>query len=181
MVNHWPHLNYIQENRGKEYSKLFCCKENDFIVDLNCGYAPLYNHVSNFGHYYGNDVNVEFIKELKKLNSSRVMFEVKNDKDVIIDKCDILILLGTVAGEWADKHSHCESQTDIISFKNIIVKFKPRICILESAEMVFSDKISNLIEEVKNEGYNCQKYNFNFEEFYRGNFMKRTVWIFRLK
>ena len=174
MVNYWPHLNTIHEKRGQAYAEILK-NYSGHVVDLNCGLAPVFKFLQNYDSYYGNDILPEFIDSLKGFNSSKVLFELKRDSEVVIDKCDILILLGLVYGSWANSHS-CESPHAITKFKEIIEKSKPQIAILENADEVKESTLENYIQEIQCLGYSCTKKEFDFHK--GGRFMQRTLWKF---
>ena len=100
MTDYWPHLK-DDEQRGKTIASILSDDIKDaWVCDLNCGHAPLLKAlpVLDFASYYGNDVQHEFINELKALDIPRTKFEVKEDQDVKQEKIDVLVLLGAMGG-----------------------------------------------------------------------------------
>ena len=163
MPDYWPHLNAIREARGRAYAELIGADAKDaYIVDLNCGKAPVFPYVESYASYYGNDNQPDFILELKELSNGKpATFEFKDDVDVIVDRCDVLILLGSGAASLNGGPS-VESRNDFTTFLRLMNDNKPKILILEfvlevTLEDSYKTAIVPLMTEIQKSGYTEDK------------------------
>lgn len=178
MTDHWRHLNGLSEARGRTYAGLL---KNDVagahIVDLNCGKAPVFYHVEGFASYYGNDVQPDFIEELVGHGGENARFELKPDKDVTVDRVDILMMLGAcgIVLHWGPNP---ESTTDLQTFMRLIKEHHPKVVVLESATEVWGRmNVTQVDEDIRREGYVLdQMTTFALGE---GEYTRRVVGMWR--
>lgn len=180
MPDYWPHLNNIRDSRGKTYADIIKSDVKDsIIVDLNCGKAPIFNYIDNYKYYYGNDLQPEFITELTDLAKGKsALFELKSDKDVKLEKIDVLMLLGCGAQTLHSGPSP-ESNSDFLSLMRLISENNPKIVVLEFVQEVYTRVLNSVIEQIKDMGYNIDiELNTTFGN---GSFMRRVLWKLRRK
>lgn len=183
MPDYWPHLNAIHEARGRAYAELIGMDAKDaYIVDLNCGKAPVFLYVASYASYYGNDNQPDFILELQSLSKERpATFEFKNDIDVIVDRCDVLMLLGSGAHSLNGGPS-VESRNDFTTFIRLMNEHKPKILILEfvlelTKETGYQSAIAPIMSDIQKAGYSEEKkLDITFGQ---GSYMRRVAWKWR--
>lgn len=110
-----------------------------FIVDLNCGTAPLLGWLPRdylgrplWGWYYGNDTHHPFVLQAREKETLHTTFEHKRDSEVLASlpgNCidpDILLCLG-----YATRLNEHESQVADTVILEIVHKYRPSIVIYE--------------------------------------------------
>lgn len=180
MTDHWKHLNELGDRRGRLYAAVLGSDvEGACILDLNCGKAPVFDHVAGYASYYGNDVQPDFIEELTaKVQGRSAVFELKDDKDVKPDRVDVLILLGACASviHWGPNPESC---TDFKTFIRIAGENRPRVILFEVAHEIY-EKL-NLVEVedgIRKLGYEIDvKLDVTFGS---GSYRRRMLWKWRL-
>lgn len=180
MPDYWPHLNNIRDSRGKTYADIIKSDVKDsIIIDLNCGKAPIFNHIDNYKYYYGNDLQPEFIAELTELAKGKnALFELKSDIDVKLEKIDILMLLGCGA-QTLHSGSSPESKSDFTTLLRLISEHYPKIVVLEFVKEVYNNIHNSVIEQIKIMGYDIEIE--LDKQFGNGAYMQRILWKLRRK
>ena len=134
--------------------------DGKYIVDLNCGTAPLLAWLPKpnlWSGYYGNDTSEEFIYQARRMGVQNTTFECIPDsavpKRLAEDNIpvDILLCLG-----YAARLNEYESQTLDESLEDIVRMFGSGVVILEYWSEIYHNKgsrVPELLEFLRDQGY----------------------------
>lgn len=175
----WPYLKETKE-RGEKLLKILKGTVDipsvESVFDLNCGYAPLYEALlaerGDKLRYYGSDINVELIEELKKKYPKAQWFDMPDTEMSMaaMKTFDLFLLLGITGGT-----KDYESKTEDASAIAIIKKTNPRFVVLERSDRAPHDRIDTIFQAIK-EHYTQAKYaQYEFGDHING---KRRVYIY---
>jgi hypothetical protein len=179
MTDYWKHLNELSDGRGRLYAAVI---GNDalgaHVLDLNCGKAPVFEYLEGYAFYYGNDVQPDFIEELQaKRLGRKALFELKDDKDVRVDRVDVLMFIGACGAviHWGPNPESC---TDIKTFMRIIGEHHPRVVLFEAAQEICEKARTTEIEDgIRKAGYDLDmKMDVTFGS---GSYRRRFLWKWR--
>jgi len=121
------------------------------ILDLNCGYAPLFKFLPrSFGEYIGNDTDPEALAFLRKAHPEGRWLECRDDDLPFIAQLDVLLCLG-----YAAQLNEYESATLDQTVMELVYRYNPQVVVLEIwTRCPVLEAFNALVDWVVEQGYN---------------------------
>jgi len=175
----WPYLAETKD-RGEKLlgilKKSIDIKSVESVIDMNCGYAPLYEALAkekgDVLRYYGSDINPDLIKELKEKYPKAQWFDMPDNQfcHVSMKKFDLFLLMGITGGT-----KEYESKTEAESAITIIKRIYPRYVVLERSDRAPHTRVDEIFQAIKDHYIQVRYAPYEFGGHING---KRRVYVY---